>query len=72
MIDHEHANKLAAKCRELSRQLDSHGSWPFMIEVAETIENLIAARQLEDCQLAANDDSSNTNDPEPIIKSASI
>jgi hypothetical protein len=71
MIDHDHANKLAAKCREMSRQLDAHGSWPFMIEVAETIENLIAERCGADRQIVANELPS-MDEPEPIIKMASI
>lgn len=55
MIDHEHASKLAAKCRELSRQFDSHGNWPFMIEVAETIESLVAGRQMVEDETAYDD-----------------
>lgn len=62
MIDHDHAIKLAAKCREMSRQLDAHGSWPFMIEVADTIEQLIVQR--ETTQHLVDHDS------EPIIQVA--
>ncbi len=70
MIDHDHAIKLAAKCREMSMQLDPHGSWPFMVEIAETIEELIAERSGAECQIVASALPSE-DDPEPIIKMAS-
>lgn len=72
MIDHDHAIKLAAKCRDMSRQLDPHGSWPFMIEIAETIEELIADRVLNHCHLHHHDKGIDSDFPEPIIKVANF